>query len=296
MGTMVKIALTAALVQVVTSDHWPADVPSGVKPPAHVQNNRASESNIKAMGLSYQIQQYCMQEMGCNDLYQQGWSIQGEPDWHDQPLPNDDPPYAMYDNAVFSNTRHPEVAAHSGACADCDNTQGESALTCGNDLSWSFQQTSSATATKGASSATSLEFELDLPFTKDSLTETVTITSEHSTSTSKSHTVTYSPTAGTTVQPGHHACIQLTGTETDMTSDWTMNVHLQGKILCRFNSKCQGHYLWYVGLSGITDQVQGTVASTTVANTAAKNMVGPCPTTLCTGLWQNATALPAAVV
>jgi hypothetical protein len=70
----------------------------------------------------------------------------------------------------------------------------------------------------------------------------------------------------------------LKGQVATMTADWKMKVDMKGTILCRFDSKCQGHYLWYVGLgNGFSKTIEGTTQSSTSLSAGIQQCAGACP-------------------
>lgn len=278
---MVKSVLTVALAQVCWSAHWPADVASNaeVSPPMFVgDNTRITEDQIRALGFDQKLQDFCRQEMGCSDLYSHcPWSIQGESDWHDKPNPNTNPPYTHNEDAIFSNVNHRAVGAETNVMEKCNNLPGEEPLLCHVTDTWHQTQSSSTTITKGKTHGVSLSLEMRLPFTEESDTANV----QFSSSTADSHTQTKGVDLGTdasvSMPGGESSCLHLQGTITTMTADWKMKVDMEGNILCRFNSKCQGHYLWYVALKGFSTTIEGTTSSDTSESAGIMQCKGVVP-------------------
>lgn len=282
---MVKLVLTAASAQVCWSAHWPADVwPADVTSNAEVSpsvsvgdNDLIDENGIKDLGFDQQLQDYCRQKMGCSDLYSKcPWSIQGEPDWHDQPAHNTNPPYTHNEDAVFSNEHDQNVPATTNIREKCDNRGGKEPIHCGVSESWDQTDTSSTTITKGKTHGVSLSLKMRLPFTQEDDTANV----QFSSSTANTHTQTKDVQLGTDgsveMPGGEVSCLEMEGTVATMKVDWKMKVDLEGNILCRFNSKCQDHYLWYVALKDFSTTIEGTATSSTSQSAGVKQLPGDC--------------------
>ena len=276
---MVKSVLTVALAQVCWSAHWPADVPSHADVSIPPRVNTINEDHIRALGFDQQLQDFCRKEMGCSDLYSHcPWSIQGEPDWHNPPNPNTNPPYTFNEDATFSNQRHQSVAAETHNCEDCDNTPGASYLKCNLKNAWGQTQTSETTVTHGTSSSVSITLGMTLPFTEDSITATVNVSSSTGRTRSLSNAVQLTDGAVINIAPGQRACLKMKGQVATMTADWQMKVDMRGNILCRFDSKCNGHYLWYVALDdSFSTTIEGTTQSSTSLDAGVQQCAGACP-------------------
>lgn len=279
---MVKSVLTVALVQVCWSAHWPADVPSDAEvssPPRVRDNTPINEAHIRALGFDQQLQDFCRKEMGCSDLYSGcPWSIQGEPDWHTPPNPNTNPPYTYNDAATFSNENDQKVDAQTHTTEDCDNRQGKATLNCQLGHAWSQTQTSETTVTHGTSSSVSITLGLELPGTDDSVTASVEVSSSTGKSKSLTDAVQLTDKAIIQIPPGQQACLKLKGQVATMTADWQMKIQMRGDILCRFDSRCKGHYLYYVALDdSFSKTVQGTTRSSTSLSAGVQQCAGACP-------------------
>merc|ERR1712048_205530 len=94
------------------------------------------------------------------------------------------------------------------------------------------------------------------------------------------HSTTVTDKATIDVPPGGQVCLEMKGTVTTMSADWSTDVDLRGDILCRFDSRCQGHYLWYVSLDGFTNTVSGTTTSDTSSSGGTQPRDGACPNTV----------------
>lgn len=276
---MVKSVLTVALAQVCWSAHWPADVPSDADVSIPPRVNTINEDHIRALGFDQQLQDFCRKEMGCSDLYSHcPWSIQGEPDWHNPPNPNTNPPYTFNNDATFSNQGHQTLAAETHTTEDCNNQHGVVDLKCYMTHKWYQTQSSETTVTHGTSSSVSITLGMKLPFTEDSVTATVNVSSSTGRTRSLSDEVGLTDGAAITVAPGQHACLKLKGQVTTMTADWHMKVDMRGNILCRFDSKCKGHYLWYVALDdSFSTTIEGTTQSATSEAVGIIQCAGACP-------------------
>lgn len=279
---MVKLVLTVALAQVCWSAHWPADVASNaeVSPPKFVRDNtRITEDQIRALGLDQKLQDFCRQEMGCSNLYPHcPWSIQGESDWHTPPPTNTNPPYTFNEDATFSNERDQKVDAETHNTEDCDNRYGVAPQGCSLSHSWSQTQTSETTVTHGTSSSVAITLGLELPFTDDSVTSTVEVSSSTGQSQSLSEDVQLTDGAQVTIPVGQQTCLKMKGQVATMTADWQMKVDMRGNILCRFDSHCQGHYLWYVELDdSFYTTIEGTTRSSTSMSAGIQQCAGACP-------------------
>lgn len=129
----------------------------------------------------------------------------------------------------------------------------------------------------------SLTLEMKLPFTQEEDTGSVSFSSSTADAHSQSNGVELGTDAWVPKSPGKGSCLHMQGTVTTMNADWKMKVDMEGNILCRFNSQCQGHYLWYVALKGFSTTIEGKTSSDTSKAAGIQQCDSPDPDHICPG-------------